>query len=201
MGLPEALTTQVPAMLRGVCIAPLPPGSLLPVTAVAGALGAGLALRCFYDIARPLPVGDEAEGGRRLLQWSLTLGLATLFVVGLQNLSAAGLAPPPDELGEWLRRALGAYGFLLAARAFVRFSAGLFPRPRALTPAIAEIDARAPREAEDILPPLPALERAEPANTIGGAGEVRTFLLGNVLFWLALAGWNTHSLCLFRLPA
>ena len=200
MGLREALATEVPAMLRGACIAPLPAGSLVPITAVIAALGAGLALRCIYDMARPIPVGDEHEGGRQLLQWSLTMGLATVFVLGLKNSSTAGLAPAADSLGPWLRQAAGFYGGLLLARSLLRFWAGMSRRERALTPAIADIDMRAPHEAEDILPPLPAMQRAEPAHVIGWFGDIRGLLVGAVLLAVALAGWNTHSLCLFKLP-
>jgi hypothetical protein len=190
----------LPEMLRGACIAQLPDTSLVPVTAFVAALSGGVLIRSVYDVRQPLPVGDPREGGRLLLQWCLTIGLTPLLYFLLNILCTIAWAPAPGKLGPWLRVCVGVYGVVLATRSLLRVQQAIYAREPALTPSIPEVDRRAPVEEADALPPMLTLERSEPEPRMISTSNIPAFVVGALLLAISLVGWDTNSLCLFRLP-
>jgi hypothetical protein len=122
--------------------------------------------------------------------------------------------PQPGKLGPWLRDGLGADGGLLAARALVRLQIVMF-RPMHAHAVLTPLDEREARyrateehaapahgaQNHGVAPPM-ALLHGGPvrAPQAPGARNVPSLLLGVLLLALALQGWNTASLCLWRLP-
>jgi hypothetical protein len=199
MDLPGAMSARVPDMLRGACVMPLPPGALVPLTAFVAALFCGVVMRSAYDLGQPIPVGDERESGRHFLQWCMVMSFTVLLYLALKNMAGIAGVPAPDAFGPWLRAALFAYGGALAVRSLVRMQITMFRRDAVLTPSIPEVDRREPVEEVDALPPLPALERAEPEHRFVGGRNWPGFLIGALLVAVAAEGWDMQSLCLLRL--
>ena len=190
----------LPDMLRGACVAQVPPASMVAMTAFVAALGAGVVLRFVYDLMRPLPVGDPREGGRSMLQLCLTIGLAPLIWLTLNFCVQRGWAPEAARLSPWLRRSLGFFGAMLVLRALLRMQISMFPRDIAVTPSIAEVDRRQPVEELEALPAMITLERNEPEPHLMSGSNLPGFAVGALILAVALVGWNMDSLCLFRLP-
>jgi hypothetical protein len=189
----------VPAFLRGVCVATLAPGALVPITSLTAGLACGVCLRSAYDLANPMPVGDERETGRHLLQWCQVIGLTAVIWIALANLAGTWFVPKPDKLGPWLQCALGSYGAALALRSLVRMQVSLWRPPAKTSSIIPELDARLPVDGPDA-PPMPKLDTVVPDRSFLLRSNFPGFVAGLLLLAIALDGWNMDSLCLARLP-
>jgi hypothetical protein len=187
-------------MVRGFCLASLPQGGLVPITAFVAAMAGGLVLRSLYDLIYPIPVGDWRESQRHILQWSLVLGLAVGFGLGLTRYAGGAFIPEPDQFGPWLRAALAIDGALLAVRSVLRMLIRFFRPPAEGSTVIPELDARLPVHQSEPLPPMPALEMAEPDRAVWSRSNLPGVVLGAALFAIALVGWQMNSRCLLRLP-
>jgi hypothetical protein len=190
----------LPPLVRGACMATLPPGSLVPVTAVFAAVGCAIILRSAYDLANPIRVGDEREAGRHLLQWCLVPGLALLLGLSLNNLAGSRFVPPPDELGPWLLGAVAGDGALLALRSLVRMQIDMWTPAPSHSVIIPELVARISEEDEAAAAPMPMLDRREPDRGIVSRSNFPGLVFGAMLLGVAISGWNLRSLCLIRLP-
>ncbi len=198
MDMPAALNTRLPDFLRGACLAPLAPGALVPITAFAAAAACSVVLRSAFDLAQPIPVGDEREGGRLLLQMGFVIGLTTLLYFVLMRFAGTALLPAPDEFGPLLRWSFGYLGGAMALRALVRMQITLFRAPDHTTPSLVVETAGLP--AEDMGAPQMLLERPEPDHRVVSKSNFPAFAIGVLLLAVALQGWKMNSLCLFRLP-
>jgi hypothetical protein len=187
-------------MLRGYCMASLPPGALVPITACFAALGCALVLRSAFDLARPLPVGDWRESSRLLLHASLCIGLMVLFVVGAEKYAVGGMLPEPDKFAPLLRAVVIAVGALIVLRAVARILLRLFRPPPDPSSFIPELDARTPVHETEPLPPMLVLPNAEVDRPSMWQSNLPVLATGLALLAAGLAGWDMDSLCLLRLP-
>jgi len=193
------MTLDLPPFLRGVCVAALAPGALLPITSLTAGLASSVFLRSAYDLANPLPVGDERETGRHLLQWCQVVGLTALIWIALANLAGVWLVPKPDKLGPSLQCALAIYGASLAVRSLVRMQVKLWRPTEQRSSIIPELDSRLPVDGPDA-PPMPKLDPIVPGRSFLWRSNFPGFVIGLLLLAIALDGWKMDSLCLARLP-
>jgi hypothetical protein len=190
--------TDLPPFVSGLCLASIAPGSLLPLTAFFAATACALVLRSAYDAAIPIPIGDERETGRHLLQWCLVVGVTVLLSAALNAIAGVWFVPKPDGFGPWLRFFLGCDGAMLVLRYAVRMVWKQLSFVPTGTPPIPELVARLP--VDPALPPMEMLEPVAPDPWRLSRSNVPGVICGALLLGLAAAGWNTGSLCLLRLP-
>jgi hypothetical protein len=190
--------TKLPPFLSGLCLAAVPAGSLVPLTAFFAATGCALVLRSAYDVAIPIPVGDERETGRHLLQWCLVVGLTALLALTLNAVAGVWFVPKPDGFAPWLWFILSFDGAMLVLRYTARIvSMQLSAAPGGMPP-IPELVARLP--VDPTLPTMEPLEPVLPDPWRLSRSNVPGVICGALMLGLAIAGWNTQSLCLLRLP-
>ena len=194
------MTTQLPSMVRGLCMASVPPGGLVPFTAFFLALGSGILLRSVYDLARPMRVGDVRETSRHILQWCVILGLTVAFGLGLTRYAGTWPLPAADAFGPWLRVSIGVSGGALALRSFLRMLFTYFRPQTPVSSIIPEFDSRLPAYETDPLPPMIDLEPAVADRPTLWRSNVPGFLIGWMLLAIAIVGWKMDSMCLLRLP-
>jgi hypothetical protein len=196
---PFLMTVDLPPFLRGACVASLAPGALLPITSLTAGLASSVLLRSAYDLANPMPVGDERETGRHLLQWCQSVGLTALIWITLANLAGIWFVPKPDDLGPWLQCALALYGAALAVRSLIRMQVKSWRPTEQSSAIIPELDARLPVDGPDA-PPMPKLDPMAPSRNALWRSNVPGFVIGLLLLIIAIDGWRMDSLCLARLP-